>query len=173
MGTDTRLVTARQRGEYNTLGSGSCSTAAIVGGSTSRSTKYWKRGTPHSSLVCPIFQRQRATGDGGNLVVASTEASLSHSFSLNEALTSLLERIVCDDALDDAIEHREVDNNTHSLNNGHLFRLTLRVRPELVSPISRDNLQLEDITRSRQDYSREREKLQTSGRRRFPRPEAV
>ena len=46
------------------------------------------------------------------------------------------ERIVCDDTLDNAIEHRDVDQwviNTHSLHNGHLLRL--RVRPELISPL--------------------------------------
>jgi hypothetical protein len=46
------------------------------------------------------------------------------------------ERIISDDILDDAIEHRDVDRwiiNTHSLHNGHLLRL--RVRPELISPI--------------------------------------
>ena len=46
------------------------------------------------------------------------------------------ERIVSDDLLDDAIEHRDVDQwivNTHSLHNGHLLRL--RVRPGLISPI--------------------------------------
>ena len=46
------------------------------------------------------------------------------------------ERIISDDVLDDAIEHRDVDRwiiNTHSLHNGHLLRL--RVRPELISPI--------------------------------------
>jgi len=46
------------------------------------------------------------------------------------------ERIVSDDILDDAIEHRDVDQwiiNTHSLHNGHLLRL--RIGPELISPI--------------------------------------
>ncbi|KAF9780464.1 hypothetical protein BJ322DRAFT_1128850 [Thelephora terrestris] len=46
------------------------------------------------------------------------------------------ERIVCDDILDDAIEHRDIDQwviNTHSLHNGHLLRL--RVRRELISPV--------------------------------------
>ena len=45
------------------------------------------------------------------------------------------ERIICDDMLEDAIEHRDTDQwviNTHSLHNGHLLRL--RVRPELISP---------------------------------------
>ena len=46
------------------------------------------------------------------------------------------ERIISDDVLDDAIEHRDVDQwiiNAHSLHNGHLLRL--RVRPELISPV--------------------------------------
>ena len=44
------------------------------------------------------------------------------------------ERIVCDDVLDDAIDHRDTELwviNTHSLHNGHLLRL--RVRPELIA----------------------------------------
>jgi len=46
------------------------------------------------------------------------------------------ERVVSDDVLDDAIEHRDLDQwiiNTHSLHNGYLLRL--RVPPELISPV--------------------------------------
>ena len=45
------------------------------------------------------------------------------------------ERIVYNDLLEDAIEHKDIDKwvvNTHSLHNGHLLRL--RVGPELISP---------------------------------------
>ena len=73
------------------------------------------------------------------------------------------ERIVSDDILDDAVEHRDVDQwivNTHSLHNGHLLRL--RVRPELISPVrivpadEREKRHCEDVSGLRPGQAKKR-----------------